>query len=467
MPYPLTPTIGLPLVPDGDQAWGQAMRDALTALDGIASIERQVAATTPTLGFYETTTLEVNLSQAADLTVLTTDHPAWVRIYGSAAARTEDASRNINTKVTDGRGCFGDAITYLPDGLTLTWSEVPTFQNLDTPRTGKAYLAVTSLDHAYSGPINLTFTYRERGPRTGALQGLAGLDGHTILTMARDPVATDGKDGDIAINTVTWEVFAPKAAGTWPAGVSLVGPQGAPGTNGTNGTNGLDGKTVRYGAADPTATDGVDGDFWINTTTHFIFGPKASGAWPAGTSLVGPAGSGGGGGLVLLEQHTASNSASLDFTSLSSSYDTYLFEMLNIVPAVDNATLIARLSTNGGSTWDANSANYMGGSQYVRMDAAGAGDNSGETSYAGAYLTLAYGTAQPGITAQVTLFNSSAAVWRQFLYQTSGIGSGNSGYYTQQGGAIWKNTSQANAIQFLLSSGNIASGTIRVYGIAK
>jgi hypothetical protein len=317
MPYPLTPTIGLPLVPDGDQAWGQAMRDALTALDGIASIERQVAATTPTLGFYETTTLEVNLSQAADLTVLTTDHPAWVRIYGSAAARTEDASRNINTKVTDGRGCFGDAITYLPDGLTLTWSEVPTFQNLDTPRTGKAYLAVTSMDPTYSGPINLTFTYRERGPRTGAIQGLAGLDGHTILTMARDPVAADGKDGDIAINTVTWKVFAPKAAGAWPAGVSLVGPQGAPGTpgtNGTNGTNGLDGKTVRYGAANPLATDGTDGDFWINTTTHFIFGPKASGAWPAGTSLVGPAGTNGLGvpaggllGQVLAKASSADN----------------------------------------------------------------------------------------------------------------------------------------------------------------
>jgi hypothetical protein len=463
MTYPTTPNLALPLVPDGDQAWGQAMRDALAVLDSIASIERQVAATTPTLGFYETTTLEVNLSQAADLTVLTTDHPAWVRIYGSAAARTEDATRNITTKVTDGRGCFGDAITYLPDGLTLTWSEVPTFQNLDTPRTGKAYLAVTSMDPTYSGPINLTFTYRERGPRTGALQGLAGLDGHTILTMARDPVAADGKDGDIAINTVTWKVFAPKAAGAWPSGVSLVGPQGIPGTSGANG---LDGKTVRYGAADPVATDGVDGDFWINTTSHYLFGPKASGAWPAGTSLVGPAGSGGG-GLVLLEQHTASNSASLDFTSLSGSYDTYLFEILNIRPAVDHACLMARLSTDGGSTWDANSANYMGGSHFVRMDASASGDNSGQTSYAGAYLTQQYGTDQPGITAQVTLYNSSDVVWRQFLFQVQGIGTGGNGYYAHQGGAIWKNTSQANAITFLVDSGNIASGTIRLYGIAK
>lgn len=313
MPYPGTPNLNLPLVPDGDQAWGPAMRAAMETLDGIASIERQVAATTPTLGFYETALLEVDLSQAADLTVLTTDHPAWVRIYGSAAARTEDAARPITTKVTDGRGVFGDAITYLPDGLTLNWSEVPTFQNLDTPRTGTAYLAITSMEPGYSGPINLTLSFRERGPRTGALQGLQGLDGHTILALTRDPVASDGKDGDIAINTTTSKLFAPKAAGAWPAGVSLVGATGPAGPTGATGATGAtgpagptgatgpagaDGKTIRYGAADPAAADGVDGDFWINTTTHTLFGPKASGAWPAGTSLVGPAGSGGSTGLL-------------------------------------------------------------------------------------------------------------------------------------------------------------------------
>lgn len=52
--------------------------------------------------------------------------------------------------------------------------------------------------------------------------------------------------------------------------------------------------TVLNGAVDPVVGDGVDGDFWINTTTWFIFGPKAT-TWPAGVSLVGPGGEGGGG----------------------------------------------------------------------------------------------------------------------------------------------------------------------------
>ena len=38
---------------------------------------------------------------------------------------------------------------------------------------------------------------------------------------------------------------------------------------------------------------GVDGDFYINTLTNEIFGPKSAGVWPQATSLVGPSGANG------------------------------------------------------------------------------------------------------------------------------------------------------------------------------
>ncbi|HAB99249.1 MAG TPA: hypothetical protein DCE71_05455 [Parachlamydiales bacterium] len=63
--------------------------------------------------------------------------------------------------------------------------------------------------------------------------------------------------------------------------IIMTGPKGDDGTNG---------KTVLNGTTDPTSLVGVDGDFYINTSTNFIFGPKASGSWPAGVSLVGPTG---------------------------------------------------------------------------------------------------------------------------------------------------------------------------------
>lgn len=69
------------------------------------------------------------------------------------------------------------------------------------------------------------------------------------------------------------------------------GTNGIDGTNGTNGTNGVDGKTIVYGAGAPTGAIGVDGDFYIDTVApKTLYGPKAAGAWPAGTSLKGDKG---------------------------------------------------------------------------------------------------------------------------------------------------------------------------------
>ena len=60
----------------------------------------------------------------------------------------------------------------------------------------------------------------------------------------------------------------------------------------TNGTAVLNGNT------NPTAGTGVNGDFYINTATNTIYGPKANGTWPAGVSLVGPAGVAGPQGIA-------------------------------------------------------------------------------------------------------------------------------------------------------------------------
>lgn len=76
-----------------------------------------------------------------------------------------------------------------------------------------------------------------------------------------------------------------------PAGPA--GPQGAPGTDGTDGSNGLDGKTILNGTSNPTASIGVVGDFYLNTTTATIFGPKTADGWNGGINLIGPQGPAG------------------------------------------------------------------------------------------------------------------------------------------------------------------------------
>ena len=79
-----------------------------------------------------------------------------------------------------------------------------------------------------------------------------------------------------------------------PTGTLIV-PAGPPGGTGTNGA------TVLNGILAPTSGQGNNGDFFINTATSTIYGPKAAGAWPTPpTSLVGATGATGPAGSALL-----------------------------------------------------------------------------------------------------------------------------------------------------------------------
>jgi len=64
--------------------------------------------------------------------------------------------------------------------------------------------------------------------------------------------------------------------------------------NGTGAftTPGADSNTILSGTAVPT-TEGVNGDYYLKTDTSRFYGPKTSGGWGAGVSLIGPAGTNG------------------------------------------------------------------------------------------------------------------------------------------------------------------------------
>ena len=64
--------------------------------------------------------------------------------------------------------------------------------------------------------------------------GQAGRDGKEVLNGKVDPQATDGKDGDSFVNTVTGDVFVKKNNAWEPAG-NIKGPKGDKGENGKDG----------------------------------------------------------------------------------------------------------------------------------------------------------------------------------------------------------------------------------------
>lgn len=125
--------------------------------------------------------------------------------------------------------------------------------------------------------------------------GQKGNDGRSMLHGNNPPSSSIGNDGDFYINTISNQLFGPKSGGTWGSGISIIGPQGAQGASGTNGING---KSLLNGTTNPSGTVGLDGDFYINTSTNQMFGPKTGGNWNNGVNLVGPIGQQGPNGPV-------------------------------------------------------------------------------------------------------------------------------------------------------------------------
>jgi len=65
------------------------------------------------------------------------------------------------------------------------------------------------------------------------------------------------------------------------------------------GPAGTNGNTILNGTTTPAQTVGNNGDFYLNTSTHTLYGPKANGTWSTtGTSLVGPQGPAGATGAT-------------------------------------------------------------------------------------------------------------------------------------------------------------------------
>jgi hypothetical protein len=163
----------------------------------------------------------------------------------------------------------------------------------------------------------------------------------TMLYGSGIPGASIGKNSDSFIDTLTG-IFYQKTAGVWSQVFSMAtgpqGPQGAPGTNGANGANG---NTILFGTTNPSNTaTGVDGNFYINTSTYMLFGPKTSGAWGNGLSLMGAGVPGGGAAGQVL--------AKADNTSFNTIWQDNSFTNLSGQPT-DNTNLAAALNAKQNS----------------------------------------------------------------------------------------------------------------------
>ena len=84
----------------------------------------------------------------------------------------------------------------------------------------------------------------------------------SVLSGTVDPDGNTGENGDFFINTDSFQLFGPKTSGTWPTGVSLVGPQGEVGATGADGATGF--LSSGYDPGDTPYWDGWQWNFSSN-----------------------------------------------------------------------------------------------------------------------------------------------------------------------------------------------------------
>lgn len=180
-------------------------------------------------------------------------------------------------------------------------------------------------------------------------------------------------------------------------------------------------------------------------------------------------GGGGGGSLVLLESHTASNSASLIFNAwLSASYDEYLIEFVNVLPQTSSTNLLMTFSSDSGTTYDTTAAHYFTRrSFFYGTGSTGQASDSALVGHivAGNVINTA---ANGGIVGSLKLFSpSSTTITRFLLGNMQDYDNTASSYFSTDYMGAYSNSGFAiNAFKMAWTSGNIVSGTVRVYGIA-
>ena len=239
---------------------------------------------------------------------------------------------------------------------------------------------------------------------------------------------------------------------------------------GTGGTDVFD-----YFISNPDATEWERGTGHMSTSTVLVrdtviesSNADAAVSFTAGTKFVTndlPA-SFHGGQWNLLETIVASADASIDVTGLTSKYFAFVLIWDALVPGTDGNALQMRTSADNGATFDSGTSDYAYVTHFMTMATSPSHSLSGDDANDRTVLTAGIGNAaNEAATAEVIVFNPSDAEYTKITGTASHVGS--TGVRTHRlDGGIRLSAAAVNAVQFIMTSGNnIATGTLKVYGI--
>ncbi len=181
-------------------------------------------------------------------------------------------------------------------------------------------------------------------------------------------------------------------------------------------------------------------------------------------------GIGGSSDFVLISTQTASSSATIDFIGLTSTYSSYKVVVSGVYPATNNAVLWMRIGTGGTPTYQSGASDYAYTSSVIPYAQIGGASGSvgGYASVADTKIVLSnpiknavlrpYNAEikfyDPSQSASYHNIRAEACAWDSDTYLE--------GFFLN---ASYLSATSITAIRFLMSTGNIAGGTFKLYGI--
>ena len=177
------------------------------------------------------------------------------------------------------------------------------------------------------------------------------------------------------------------------------------------------------------------------------------------------------GKMTLLQTQTASSSASISFTSnIDSTYPIYVFKFINIHPATNNVSFQVNFR-DGGTTYDATKTTTFFRAYHSEDGSSTALEyRTGDDLAQGTGVQKLAGGVGNGndenTAGYLHLFNPSSTTFvKHFIVRTiQNEGSSDMAVDTYIAGYCNVNAA-IDGVQFSMSSGNIDSGTIKLYGI--
>jgi len=167
------------------------------------------------------------------------------------------------------------------------------------------------------------------------------------------------------------------------------------------------------------------------------------------------------GAMTLISTVTASSTANAIFTGLTTTYSSYVVQFNRVVPASNNAAPQLRISTDNGSTY--RSTSYE--DEYLVLYSNTYNNNRSYGNSEFQWVSVGNSATAGGFSATLTIPDPSVSNVFGFYYQGFWYNDAAFGHTPVFGGGSCNAGAGTNAIKFQFSSGNIASGNIKLYGI--